>query len=109
MNWHGFFIMKSGIVKTLPPGADHSALKPRWYQNGLIRVRIFGGSKFQDDGRLCVECRSLSAEQRRILPVYIGSWLAQNWVHEIVFQVGKAAPLIVNSPNYRIRKFELEN
>jgi hypothetical protein len=109
MNWQGFFITKTGKVETLPVGGEHTAIRPRWYRSGYIRVRLYGGSKFLADGRLAIECRELTARQKEILPVLIGSWLAQNWVHETVVAIGPGAPLVTCSPCSRIRKIELEN
>lgn len=105
MQWDGFFILKSGKLFTLPPGADHSAIKPRWYENGLIRVRLYGGSKYNRDGLLAMECKSLSAKQKESLSVEIGSILSKYWIYGITLAVGKTAPLVI-ATTYRIRKFE---
>jgi len=109
MNWQGYFVTKNGTIETLPPGSDHDTIRPRWYRSGYIRVRLYGGSKFLADGKLAIEAKELNSRQRDILPVLIGSWLAENWIHEIVYCVDKTAPLIMCSPVSRIRKFELEN
>mgnify|MGYP007044035343 CR=1 FL=1 len=103
--WQGYFITKTGTVETLPSGSEHNAIRPRWYRSGYIRVRLYGGSKFLADGKLAIEAKELNSRQREILPVLIGSWLAQNWIHEVVYCVDKTAPLIVCSPVSRIRKF----
>jgi len=105
MNWQGFFIAKNGKIETLPMGAEHHTIRPRWYRSGYIRVRLYGGSKFLADGKLAIEAKELTTEQARLLPDMIGAWLSENWVHEIIYCVDKTAPLIVCSPVSRIRRF----